>query len=279
MSHKISMIGVKVGLLEVIAECGRSVEGKALWRCKCQCGNSTTVTGRALRAKTTKSCGCLKHVEGRGMHDLSTQRFGRLTAIERAGRHMANGVPWRCLCECGNEIVVPSGRLKSGNTKSCGCLSRDITGSLRRTHGMSRSSEYASWTSMKDRCFNPNNDDYALYGGRGITVCRRWKNSFENFLADMGTKPFPRASIDRINTNGNYSPTNCRWSSQKTQTRNKRTNKVIEFDGHRRTVAEWAERTGLHRSVIEGRIARGWPLEEVLSPERKTKWSRRKPNR
>lgn len=139
--------------------------------------------------------------------------FGRLTVIERVGNDIRNQAVWACQCSCGNIVTVCGAKLRSGHTKSCGCLHKKTLSALRKTHGMSGTPEYNSWNSMKDRCRNKDNQDFKNYGGRGITVCDRWLNSFENFFADMGPKPSPNHSIDRKDNDGNYYPGNCKWST------------------------------------------------------------------
>ena len=160
--------------------------------------------------------------------NITGHRYGRLTVLRMNGRK--DGRPlWLCRCECGNEITVLANSLRQGNTNSCGCLQqerRSQIGKTNRTHGESNSEngqpsrEYRAWNSLKERCHNPKNKDFAEYGGRGITVCERW-NSYENFLADMGRCP-PGKSIDRIDNSGNYEPGNCRWSTSSEQNKNRR---------------------------------------------------------
>ena len=135
-------------------------------------------------------------------------------------------------------------------------------------HGMAETSEYTSWQGMKNRCFNPNYHRYSDWGGRGITVCDRWLN-FENFLADMGTKPSPKHSLDRIDNNADYSPKNCKWSTKAEQDNNKRNNHLITIDDVTLTIAQWAEKMGISHQVIYSRLKSGWSeFAAVMTPVR-----------
>jgi len=136
-----------------------------------------------------------------------------------------------------------------------------------KTHGMSKTPEYRAWLHMKDRCFNPNSKDYPNWGGRGITVCDRWKNSSENFLADMGSRPTAKYSLDRIDNNADYSPENCRWATQTEQTNNRRSNYLITIGNETKTMTQWAKKINISKNVIFIRLERGWSdYDAVMTP-------------
>lgn len=188
--------------------------------------------------------------------DISGQTFGRLTARYPYGINSQRHATWYCVCSCGREGVFSGPSLRSGNTKSCGCASHELLETRNHKHGQckrgERASENAIWSAMKQRCSNPNNRDYRLYGGRGISVCDRWLESFDNFMADMGNRPSPAHSIDRIDNDGNYEPSNCRWATKSVQNRNtRRIRPVLRSDGKRfHSLAEAAEHMKGDRSNI-----------------------------
>lgn len=165
--------------------------------------------------------------------NLTNQTFGRLTVLERSGSTRGGKATWHCGCSCGNVTVVNGENLRSGNTKSCRCLERERKPFTHRTHGDARNHqvtpEYLCWQRMKARCTNPKTAGFKWYGGRGIKICERWLHSFPNFLADMGRKPSPELSIDRIDNDGNYEPENCRWATKSQQRNNQR--KVLRSGG------------------------------------------------
>ena len=204
--------------------------------------------------------------------DLIGLRYGNLTVIEYAGikRHLAH---WKCLCDCGNVTVVSSNNLRSGTTKSCGCLK-----SQKAEHTLVKDNKrlYGVWAAMKRRCYNSNNSKYPAYGGRGIKVCDEWQR-FEPFYkwsiangydenADFG-----KCTLDRINVNGDYCPSNCRWVTAKEQGNNTRVNRIITIDGVSRTYTQWEDAMGFPHKTISQRVRRGWTdTDAVLTTLRKS---------
>jgi len=163
------------------------------------------------------------------MVNLKGQKFGRLIAIEALAKREFRGVVWLCKCDCGSYVEVVSNKLRQGNTKSCGCLNKERVIEVNKIHGHAankmKTPTYSTWGALKSRCNNPNDKRYDYYGGRGITVCKRWLRSFENFLEDMGERP-KDSTIDRIENDGGYEPDNCRWATREKQIRNSRQAKL-----------------------------------------------------
>lgn len=195
--------------------------------------------------------------------NLTGEKYGILTVTSLAGKGSGSFM-WNCVCECGERRIVAGGKLKSGHTRSCGCLFRMRLGNRNRTHGRSQTSLHNSWKAMKARCTRKTCASYPRYGGRGIMICERWLK-FENFLADMGERPDVTYSIERVDNDKGYEPNNCVWAKKKTQARNKRNNRHITAFGETRTLAEWAELTGMIATTITSRINRGWSAEDAMS--------------
>lgn len=192
------------------------------------------------------------------------QKFVRLTVVSRSESDKHGNIMWNCVCDCGEVKRVSSSKLKSGHTKSCGCYNRDLRIAALTKHGMVGTPVYRSWAGMKNRCTNANDPHWPRYGGRGISVCERWLESFSNFYEDMGDSPFAGAEIDRIDNNGNYSPDNCRWATRAEQSRNRRSNIVLEYQGLKMCLAEWSRYTGIHYCVIKKRYLRGLTPDRIL---------------
>ncbi len=198
--------------------------------------------------------------------DLSGQKFGRLTVIERLferRNHDYRSALWLCRCDCGNEVRTYAGYLKSGNTKSCGCLHKEAV----TKHGFRHLPEYNIWRGMLDRCYNKETAAYPRYGGRGITVSDEWKESFEAFYRDMGTRPSEDYSIDRKDNDKGYSKENCRWATSEEQMRNRSNNVYYEKDGEKKLLKQWCNELGLNISTVYDRIRRGWTFEEAIVPK------------
>lgn len=174
---------------------------------------------------------------------------------------------WECICDCGARKVVPLTGLRRG-TRSCGCKTSELIAASKRTHSDVGSPEYMSWANMRSRCSDPKR---YRYGERGIKVCERW-NDYEAFLADMGRRPGPGYSIDRIDNDGDYEPGNCRWSTMKDQCRNRRNTRRHTFGGESLTIAEWAARLGVNENTLTNRVHMGWTVERILTtPIKSTK--------
>lgn len=194
--------------------------------------------------------------------DRMGERYGRLLVVGRAPNKSDKdtNARWKCACECGRETVQYGQDLKKGKVVSCGCWNDE----KRYKHGMSRTLVYGIWKGIHQRCGNPKAPKFYNYGGRGIKVCERW-NSFENFVADMGIRP-NGYSIERINNDGDYEPANCVWATKKQQLNNKRKSRFLEFNGERKTIAQWSDEIGVRWDTIRNRVDRyGWSIERALT--------------
>lgn len=198
--------------------------------------------------------------------DITDQKFTRLTACKPVGSVKGEGVLWECKCDCGAAVRTPAKRLLNGNTKSCGCLSRDSIKERNRKsalHGMTNTPTFISWDNMKQRCENPNHKSYANYGGVGVTVCERW-HEFLAFLADMGERP-AGTTLDRIDNNKGYQPGNCRWITPLEQGNNRRNNIKLTLHGVTDTLGNWSRKTGIGQKTIMYRMKNGWTDEQALT--------------
>jgi hypothetical protein len=199
---------------------------------------------------------------------LVGQRFGKLLVIKFSHVNRHKQSLWVCKCDCGNTKCILSNNLRSGRSNSCGCVTKDNALVSTYKHGCSNGKNklYNCWKAITQRTTNKSNKGYKNYGGRGIKICKRWtgKNGFINFSEDMGSKPSPRHSIERVNNNGDYCPENCRWATRKEQNSNTRRSKNITFEGKTQTIREWCIELGLTKGSVQYRLKVGKPIEEVL---------------
>jgi hypothetical protein len=206
---------------------------------------------------------------GNNFINLAGKRFGRLLVLSLNGK-IREEAAWTCRCDCGSEIICAGYPLRRGNTKSCGCLSRDRIENLNKKHGLSGTIEYNCWIRMKRRCCNPKDRKFKDYGGRGILVCARWVNSFESFLKDIGKRPSSMHSLGRINNDGNYEPGNVRWELPIEQANNCRSNHKILYNGKNLTISQWGRIIGTSPDNIYSRIGNGWSeIESITIPFKK----------
>ena len=230
---EINIDGNKYNRLTVIKKTEEKSNDGYLWECKCDCGNIVKVKKWNFTSGNTKSCGCYKNEKianvGRmRLDNLTGKEFGRLFVIKRSYTKQYNGgtiVYWACKCDCGNETTVKTSHLKDGKIRSCGCLEKENLNkiSVQVTHGQTKTKLYYVWNSMRMRCRNPNTNNYHNYGGRGITVCKEWNESFEPFYEWAIFNGYKHGlTIDRINNDSNYDPSNCRWATYKEQAANTR---------------------------------------------------------
>lgn len=207
--------------------------------------------------------------------DLTNKRFNKLIVISYYGIKYGTTY-WNCRCDCGKTTIAQSSKLKSGKIKSCGCYNNMLRKQFAKNHhihtkynspkGFAEHPISNSYYNMISRCYNKKNLNYRLYGERGIKVCEEWLNdasAFFEWSLNNGWKP--GLSIDRINVDGNYEPSNCRWSDDKTQSNNRRTNIFLTFNNQTKTITQWAETLGINKRTLNNRINRGWDIQRALT--------------
>lgn len=224
--------------------------------CICECGNEVNVRQDKLKNKITRSCGCLRKV------DLTGKVFGRLTVVRGVARNKRGY--YHCNCSCGNKTLVRGDSLQSGLTKSCGCWQYE-NGLLSETHGKSHTRIYNIYQKMKERCYNPKNERYERYGGRGIIVCDQWLDDFMNFYNWAEKNGYKETlSIDRINNDGNYKPSNCRWATDSEQANNRNNNVIINYKGKEYTRAELSRFLNIDYELIRRRLGSGYSVGDIV---------------
>ena len=259
MPNKVKdLTGKRFGKLTVIERCGstNSKHKVALWLCKCDCGNEAKRTGSHLQSDYVNSCGFCPDLRT----DLSGQKFGRWTVLGKSDKKQGK-TSYLCKCSCGKIKTVTSDTLLNGHSLSCGCLQKEVTSKMQTTHGMTDTRIYNIYHNMKNRCFNPKDNRYKDYGGRGIKICDEWikENGFENFYKWSVENGYSdNLTIDRINVDGDYEPNNCRWTDNITQANNKRSCVYFTFLGVTKNLKEWCDCIGENYKKIYGRYHRGY---------------------
>lgn len=247
---------------------------KTMWLCKCDCGKECIIGASDLKSGHTKSCGCGKLEICSETHtkDIAGERFGRLVVIKRVGESK-RGVVWECQCDCGNKKIANGADLRSGRTRSCGCLEKEVRVKIHTKHGLSKSRIWKVWNNVITRCYNEKNNQYKDYGGRGIRVCDEWlgEHGFENFAnwaystGFMEDAKFGECTIERIDVNGDYSPLNCCWATQEEQANNKRNNIFLTYGGKTQTIAQWSRELGMNYRTLYSRIRKlHWTVERAF---------------
>jgi len=200
--------------------------------------------------------------------DLTGKKFGRWTVISRSKNNTNAGQPkWDCVCECGTNREITGGTLRSGNSKSCSCLQKEVVSTLNSTHKLSQHPLHKTWNSMHYRCVNPKSNRYKNYGGRGISVCPQW-SSLQQFIDDMGEKPTSLHTLDRKDNDKNYSPRNCHWATPKEQSRNKTSTALITIGSVTKCQVDWCKLYNRDPNTFRNRVNRfGWsPLKALETP-------------
>ena len=206
--------------------------------------------------------------------DLTGDRFGRWIALERVPE--GKRTKYLCRCVCGAEKLVAHGDLRSGKSKSCGCLRRDVTIKKNTTHGMSHHNRlWRIWVNMRTRCYNSNTTYWDRYGGRGITVCEEWRDSFQSFYDwAMDNGYSDSLTIDRINNDGDYEPNNCRWVTVREQSYNRSDNHFVTLEGTTLPLDKWSRKKGLNPKTVRDRLTRGWSYEKALNTPPDPRWTK-----
>lgn len=277
MAKRAELAGKRFGISTVIENVGVNKRHESLWKCQCDCGNTFVTTCGKINSGHTKSCGCLLKKAVSEHVDLTGRRFGRLKVI----RHLEMNEreypekAWRCKCDCGNEKDFTANSLTRGAVVSCGCYLAEASAERAKErfskHKMRGTRLYNIWQSMKQRCYDEKCRAYKWYGGRGITVCDEWLHDFQSFYDwAMANGYRDDLTLDRIDVNGNYEPSNCRWATTGEQASNKRNTVRIEINGELKTLNEISKEYGILQKTLESRYNRYkkglFALEDMTRP-------------
>lgn len=207
---------------------------------------------------------CIVIAKRKDYSSWAGQRYGRLTVTGEEIRMQDGRAKLICVCDCGTVCEVAPGNLRAGNVRSCGCLSKDRSHKQLYVHGDTGERLWHIWSGMRRRCEETCNKDYPRYGGRGISVCEEWHDYsiFKEWALSHGYND--KLTLDRIDSNGNYEPANCRWATAKEQNNNRRSNHILEYNGERHTISQWSELSGVPSKTLLYRINAGWTVEQAL---------------
>lgn len=276
------VIGSKFGHLTIESLSDTDRHHFVCVNCRCDCGKIVNRIYHYLIIAEKSSCGCMKNLSIKknnvDYREYIGKKFNFLTILSDMNtKDHAGSRLFECECECGKVVPRAVSKVVNGSVKSCGCMQAHIVspeGEIVNSnfrHGMCGSDVYSTWNSMIGRCTNPKYDSWNNYGGRGITVCDRWL-LFDNFYEDMGDRPLPGLSLERVDNDAGYSPENVVWANSNTQARNKRNTLFLSLNGKRKSLAEWAEITGFKPMTIRKRMVSGWSDEETLTVPIGTKY-------
>lgn len=286
MAKPIDITGKKFGRLTAIERDESSKGGQTKWKCLCDCGNERIIYYSNLVKGNTRSCGCLFREQIKNprkelsiAENLDGKRFGRWKVLSRV-KNRGRQIYWLCECDCGAIKEVNGYSLLRGDTKSCGCLQIEHSIKATRKHGMRNTRLYIVWVDMRDRCENKENPSYKWYGGKGVSVCAEWlgEHGFENFAKWAYANGYDEnakrgeCTIDRIESNGNYEPSNCKWSDSIEQSNHRSSNRLVEYHGEIKTLANWCRELKLPYQTVHSRINRyGWSTERAFNEPIKRK--------
>ena len=264
-AKRLDISGQKFNRLTAVGPTMEKHRGYMLWEFLCDCGRTAKALAAKVKSGDVQSCGCLLKTRRIGIEDLTSRRFYKLTAIEFVEKRHSDDY-WRFRCECSKECTLRVSHVLSGHTKTCGC--RKFSSTSRKKEPLA----YKSWSSMLLRCYNPKNDNYRFYGGKGVIVCDRWRESFELFLEDMGPRMSRDLTLDRIDGSKGYYPGNCRWSTKSEQSNNCSNNFKVKYGDRLYTLRELSNISGITYRILYGRIiTNNWNIEKALSVKPKNR--------
>lgn len=260
--------GKRYGKLVVLNLDENQEKGKdKRWICRCDCGKIKTVTSYSLKSGRTTSCGCNRAI------DIEGEKFGRLTVIKRSEKRDSSGnVYWICRCDCGNETEVQGRSLRKGLIVSCGCYHKEKAEFINKKHGKSRTRIYSILCAMKSRCYSQSDEKYPEYGGRGIKICDEWmgEHGFESFIKWAEENGYKQnLTIERIDVDGNYEPSNCRWATPKEQMQNTRRSRYVKYDGEIYSISELADKLNITYMTAWHRFrSKSFGMDELSKEDR-----------